>query len=858
MNSKFLESFQNIELAFHGVRLPEFFPTKEDKEALKLESSSSNFDFLRALALQGFKTKVNVKKDSEEYKKYIERAKYELEVFKKLGVVDYMLLVWDVMNFCEKSNIAVGLGRGSAAGSLILFLIGVTKIDSLKHGLYFQRFISETRAKSTTVDGITYLDGKLMPDIDNDISYYDRHKVVEYLQNKYPSKVAKIMTFNTYQGKLLIKECCKTICGRTEEEVNLITSIIPVKYGVVKDIEECYAEVPEFKSFADANIEGYNAALKLRGLIKNKGSHPSGYVVSYENLDEICPIEITSDKERVAGYDMNIMSSFCLKLDILGLRSASLVHDVCRKINIKPEEIDLTDPIIWDNLQNLITPHGIFQIEADTNFKVLKKVKPKNLNQLSAVLALARPGALDFVEQYSDYTNHGKYKSIHPFLDEILKDSGGVVLYQEQLMRMVSAVGFSLDEAETVRRIVGKKNVKEMIEWEDKIKNKVKENGIDEKVSEILWKVAKDSANYSFNFSHSLSYASLSAITVYLKFKYPKEFYSSLLNISRYEQNPIEEISKICPELQYFGIELLAPHLLKSELEFKAEGPNIRFGLLSIKGISDKSIEKLAEFKKEYKNKFQIYQGANQAGITIGVLSALIQAGALDEFGVNRTKIVREAQLWRILTDKEKGLAFNLAEECNFNLIKIINRLKETKDDKGKPLIKETRISTIKRRYQPYLDIYKLNSSMPEFTEWWYEKLLLGYSPSHDLTDIFRQDFKYLMKVEEVDAMEPDDKIHIVGQVIEAKGGLSKAKKTPFYRLLIKDDTKSITCMIFGERILNHEAEQGRKAKEGDIVYVRGKKMGDAIFADFINIQTQKIYTKLSQLKAGENKDSVE
>ena len=276
LNGKDLSSkFDNLDLGLHGVRLPEFNIDSSTKRHLNLSEDVSNYDFLRALALNGFKD-LKIDKNLPEYKKYVDRAKYELETLKELGFIDYILLVWDVINFCKTHNIPVGLGRGSAAGSLILYLVGVTRIDPVKYNLYFERFISKIRAKKQVVDGITYLDGSLMCDVDLDICYYNRHKVLEYLEAKFKGKTSKILTLNTLSGKLLIKECGKIIGEKTEEEMTTISSLIPKIFGQVKDITTAYEEVSKFKEWCDENQEIYQIALKLRDLIKNKGVHPSG------------------------------------------------------------------------------------------------------------------------------------------------------------------------------------------------------------------------------------------------------------------------------------------------------------------------------------------------------------------------------------------------------------------------------------------------------------------------------------------------------------------------------------------------------------------------------------------------------
>ena len=649
--SDFTSKFNDLNLDLHGVRLPSFEIEKADKRRLGVSEDLDNYDFLRAACLQGFK-KLNLKKDSELYQQYVNRIKYELKTLKELGFVDYVLLVWDVINFCKKEEIPTGLGRGSAAGSIVLYLIGVTKIDPVKYDLYFERFVSKIRAKKKIVDGVTYLDGSLMCDVDLDICYYNRQKVLQYLEEKFFGHTSKILTLNKLTTKLLIKECGKIVAGKAETEMNMVSALIPKVFGQVKSLEESYEEVEEFKNWCDENKETYEIALKIRSLVKNKGVHPSAVSISYDQMDQSCPTELSSDKSTVSSFDMNWVSEFNVKLDILGLRSVSVVSEACKEIGIEVEDIDLNDPFIYRNLQDLKTPHGLFQIEADTNFRVCQKVKPKNLEELSGVLALARPGALAFVDQYANYTNNDTYDVIHPFFEDILSSTGGVALYQEQLMKMAHKVGFTLDEAEILRRIVGKKKVSEVRKWKNKIKDKVKENNLDKEIGDILWQVLEDSANYSFHKAHSIAYASLAAATVYLKFKYPKEFFLSLLKMSRHEPDPIGEISKIQQEFRHFSIQLLPPHIIKSTMDFSIEGNNIRFGLLSIKGISDKSMQKLTDFKDEYSNKFEIFQAAEEAGIGLSVLCPLIQAGALEGFKQSRSKVVYEAQLWSVLTKR--------------------------------------------------------------------------------------------------------------------------------------------------------------------------------------------------------------
>jgi DNA polymerase-3 subunit alpha len=851
--NNFTSQFSKLSLPLHGVRLPSFTIENEHKRQAGVSEDVDNYDFLRALALTGLR-ELGVKKNSKLHKKYVERAQHELDTLKELGFIDYVLLVWDVINYCKQEKIPTGQGRGSAAGSLILFLIGVTGIDPIRYGLYFERFVSKIRAKKKVVDGVTYLDGTLMCDVDIDVCYYRRQEVLKYLEQKFAGKTSKILTLNTLSGKLLIKECGKIAASKNETEMNIVSAMIPKVYGQVKDLEEAYEEVPSFQDWCEENRETYDIALKLRYLIKNKGVHASGMLLSHEELENCCPTELDSSKNPVSSFDMNWVSLFNVKLDLLGLRSVSVVHDVCKNIGIEIDDLDVNDPFIYRQLQNLECPHGLFQIEADTNYKVCKQVKPKNLEELSAVLALARPGALAFADQYANYTNNDTYEAIHPFFDDILSSTGGVALYQEQLMQMANKVGFTLDEAEILRRIVGKKKVSEVRKWKKKIREKIKENNLDKEVSDILWKVLEDSANYSFNKSHSIAYAALAAITIYLKFKHPQQFFLSLLKMTRHEPDPILEISKIHQELDRFGMELLQPHIIKSDLDFSMEGKDIRFGLLSIKGISEKSIERINNFRNKYSNKFEIFEASEEAGLTIGMLSALIQAGALDGFSQSRSKIVLEAQLWNLLTKREKRFCVPLAEKFDYDLVKILKYLKKFKDEKNKVVIKESRFETIKRKYEPYKQIYLLNNRSETFANWYYEKHLLGYTYGTQLKDIFVEKFPDLTSVRELSTKPLDSEVQLMANVIDTYSGVSK-NKNKYIRFELSDETGLYKAMIVNNRRDTTKVEDFVEANEGmpekgSILYVKGTKKEDIIFANVVRNQSCHVYTKLSQLKS--------
>ena len=837
-----------------GVLLPKLDVSSNYYSDLDIDPNSSNYDFLRALCMRGVKSKGIDKLDNKE--EYYARTKMELEILKDLGFIDYVLLNWDILNFCHENDIPTGPGRGSAAGSLVLFLIDVTKVDPIKYDLFFERFVSKSRARKIEKNGVTYLDGSLLADVDNDIAYEHRQKVIDYIEKKHPSRTANILTLNTLSGKLCIKECGKIVGEYSEQEVNDVSSYIPKKFGKVAPLSTAYEESIRFKKWVDSNKKVYSIARQLEGLNKNTGVHPSGIAISHDKISDICPIQKANDGSLVTGYDMNWVAELMVKFDILGLRTLSVIYDVCKSIDIDVYDINLSDQSLYQPFQSLNNPHGLFQIEADTNFRVCQKIKPRNIEQLSAVVAIARPGALEFANDYAQYVSTGNFQSVHEFFDDVLDYTGGIPLYQEQLMKMAVKVGFTLDEAEQLRRIVGKKKIDLMPEWQEKIKQKVQDNNLPVEVSDILWKVAEDSANYSFNKSHSISYATLAAWTTYLKFNHPNEFFLSLLKMSQFEPNPQDEISKISRELPHFNIKLLQPNLIKSKFDFTIDKDNIRFGLNSIKGISEKSLKALEEFRDtENSNKYDVFLSAKQAGLNIGVMSALIQAGALSEDEtLSRPRLVLEAQAFNLLTDREKRNFIALGPKYNYDILESIHAAKKDSlvADDNRPLMKESRFITFKKKYDKYKAIYEQNVQYETFANWYFEKKLLGYSYSCFLKSVFSKETRSIEDSVFYNSMEVNQKAKFIG-VIEDSFRSTSANGNQYIKILLSDEYGNIPAIMVDTRrqmTCTEYLESGNKVPDKDnIVIVVGRKAEDILFIDSMSIVDEKICMKLADLK---------
>ncbi len=856
MSKSFYKNFTKYDSpAPPGVLLPKI--EIEQKHYLELgieDGDCSNYEFLRRLCLKGVKEKgVDQLENKQDY---YDRVKSELSIFKELGFVDYILLNWDILNYCHDNDIPTGPGRGSAAGSLVLFLIDVTKVDPIKYDLFFERFVSKSRARQIKKDGVTYLDGSLLADVDNDIAYEHRQRVIEYIEKKHPNRTSNILTLNTLSGKLCIKECGKIVGEYTEQEVNDVSAFIPKKFGKVAPLKNAIEESQRFGQWAKENERVFKIARKLEGLNKNTGVHPSGIAISHQKISDICPVQKTNDGNFVTGYDMNWVAELMVKFDILGLRTLSVIYDVCKSLDINVYDIDLSDKSLFEPLQKLKNPHGLFQIEADTNFRVCQKVKPNNMEQLSAVVAIARPGALEFVDKYSDYVRTGDFQSVHNFFDDVLDYTGGIPLYQEQLMKMAVKVGFTLDESEQLRRIVGKKKVDQMPAWQRKIREKIEENELPEEVSDVLWSVAEDSANYSFNKSHSIAYSMLAAWTTYLKFKHPEEFFLSLLKMSQFEPNPQDEISKISRELSFFDINLLQPNLIKSKFDFTIDKNNIRFGLNSIKGVSQKSLQALADFRNaENSNKYDIFLSAKQAGLNIGVLSALIQAGALSEDStLSRPRLVLEAQAFNLLTDREKRNFIALGEKFNFDILESIHSAKNDAlvADDGRPLMKESRFVTFKKKYDKYKKIYEQNIQYENFANWYFEKKLLGYSYSCRLKEVFEKESNTIKDSLHYDAMESGERSKFIG-VVEDSFRKTSGNGNQYIKVLLSDELGNFPAIMVDsrrQRTCSIYLEAGNKIPEKDnIVVIVGRKADDVLFIDSMSIVDEKICMKLSDLK---------
>lgn len=863
MNLDDIKSYKK--LPFYGVVLPEIQISTEQRAAAEAPEASTNIEFLTQLCRKGFKEKLS-KLDKSRHKEYGDRVKFELDTIDTLGFTNYILMVWDICNFAEQNKIPRGPGRGSVSSSLVCNLIGITEVDPIEHGLFFTRFLSKARAKYQTVDGIRYVDGSLTPDVDMDFDYYRRYEILDYLNSRYPGQTSKLLTTTTFSSKILIKDVLKTFEGATEEQAAEASNLVEKEAGIPEEIEDAISDDEKkqnanFKKWAENHKETVEIAMGLSGLNRSEGVHASALLICNSKISDLMPLQLSAEKDGekqlVSGYDMYSAQEIVLKFDILGLKTLSVIQDACNLIGFDKHHIDIHHSSIYDGLQNFNFRYGVFQLETFAQGNAAAKIKVKNFDQLAACLAIARPGAFAYLDQYCAYVHNGTYTPIHTLVDAILKPTGGVCLYQEQYLAMLISIGMTPDEAEAARKVLGKKLKDKVPEVIAKIEAICAKNNHPRELVDVLVKIAYDSGGYQFAKAHSVAYAMITAHTLYLKNNYPLQFYWALLRMSRHESDGHNVIAQIEKEMRMHGYKLLPPHLTKSEIDFKiVDEKSIRFALGMIRGVSEKSMEKLESFRNNEAdgatNKFKMFQAIKNAGLNIGIGSALIQAGCLEGYGVSRSRAVLELCTWNLLTDREKTICMSIGEkpEVRWDVLNAIVYLRDNKDENGKPLFSRiTRFGTIKKKYEPYKEIYEMNRRNEKLANYFYERTILGYSYSENIRDIFGEEVDGLTSINEARTSIDGDSVRTIGFVKEPYRSKTKAGNDGF-KMTVTDETGEITVRFFNKVIDRVADANGRLPEEEDLVIIEGKKKGDeTVFADKVGIQSAKIYMKLSELK---------
>ncbi|MEO0116483.1 MAG: DNA polymerase III subunit alpha [candidate division WOR-3 bacterium] len=587
----------------------------------------SDWDYLVQLAEEGLKRRYRKPTPAQE-----ERLRYELSVIKKMGFASYFLIIKDIVDFARKEKIPVGPGRGSAVGSLCLYALGITDCDPLKYDLLFERFLNPERVS--------------LPDIDIDFGDKRRDEVISYIQKKYgEDRVSKIITFGTLQSRAVVRDVGRVL-SIPLSEVDLICKMIPFNTPLAKAIEE-NKELARRFAINEEYQRLKEIALKLEGLSRHASIHASGIVITPWPLWEMIPVYKTTDDERSTQYDMNALADLgIVKMDILGLKTLTVIEETVAKlaergIKVEIDKIPFDDKKTYSLLSSGKTT-GVFQLESYGMRETLKKVRPEKFEDLVAVISLYRPGPLsqgnidDFIQR-----KNGKKEItyFHPLLEDVLKETYGMIVYQEQVMKIASVfAGFSLAQADILRQAMGKKIPTLMRSMEKDFINGAEAKGIKREQAKELFAAILPFSGYAFNKSHSVGYATISYETAYLLANYPKEFLSVFLTN---EIGNNEKIAQWVREIREMGINFLPPDINRSFYEFTLEGEAIRFGLGAIKNIGKPLVESIvsARKEKEFTSLFDLIKRTKQFGNRKSY-EYLIKAGALDTINPDRATLL--------------------------------------------------------------------------------------------------------------------------------------------------------------------------------------------------------------------------
>lgn len=583
----------NLEFNFGQILMPKF-PVKDSAVTL------------RRKVFLALPERISSRPDSV----VMDRLEYELKVITDMGFADYFLIVQDIVNWSKENGIPVGPGRGSAAGSLVAYLLGITELNPLAYGLLFERFLNPSRVS--------------WPDIDQDVCYRRRDEVVQYISKRYSKDhVAQIITFGTMAARAAVRDV-----GRVMEEP-------------LSEIDRLAKKINSLEGVTDKNLQHViDAAQHIEGMPRHTGVHAAGVIIGAEPLNNSIPTQI-SDGQVTTQFEMNTCEEIgLLKMDILGLKTLTVIDDAVKlikkkNITININKLPLDDKKVY-RILSLGQTIGVFQLESDGMQRILKKLKPDCFEDLIAMVALYRPGPLgsgmvdDFIE-----CKHGKKEIsyLHPVLEPILKETYGVILYQEQVMRIATDMaGFSLAEADLMRRAMGKKKPEVLAAQREKFIEGSVSTNVSKGIAEEVFTLIDYFSGYGFNKSHSTAYALIAYQTAYLKTYYPVEFMAALLSNTTDQ----DKTALFLNECRRLSIKVLPPDINKSGQEFTLDGSTIRFGLGAVKNLGDAAISQILN-NRPYND---IYDLVYKAKLNKAVLETLACAGCLSAFG-SRKSIVQ-------------------------------------------------------------------------------------------------------------------------------------------------------------------------------------------------------------------------
>jgi len=759
---------------------------------------------IRQLELRGV-----LRKKAEEYQA---RLEFEIGIIKQMSYSGYFLIVWDFIKYARDHGIPVGPGRGSATGSLVAYAMEITNVDPLQNSLLFERFLNPERVT--------------MPDVDVDFCQNRRGEVIEYVTRKYGrEQVAQIITFNTMAAKAAIKDCGRAL-DMPYGDVDRIAKLVPMTVGMTLD--RALEEVPELRKVYDNDTvirELIDTAKKLEGLVRGAGVHASAVVIAPRPLTELVPLNKTKNDEIVTAYDMKAVEKMgLLKMDFLGLATLTVIDDCLKLIKLsRGETVDIEmipqdDEATFKKVFHSALTSGIFQFESSGMRDILRRYKPDSVEELTALNALYRPGPMSMIDDFIERKwGRRKVEYLLPELEVILKDSLGVIVYQEQVMQISNLLAsYSLGEADLLRRAMGKKNAEAMAEQRERFMSGAAAHGHPKHaVGEIFDQMEKFSG-YGFNKSHSAAYALVAYQTAYLKTHYPVEFMAALLTS---ETSKPENVVKYIGECKEMGIRVEPPDVQSSGAQFTPhvtpEGEAIRFGLAAVKNVGGNAIESILKAREEVGGRFKsLWEFCEKVDLRVmnsRVIQSLIKAGALDSLGKRAPlmaavdKAMERAQ--KAQKDAEHGQSglFGLFDEG-------------PKAGRG-------------------------NDDLPKVAEWEEgerlanEKEVLGFFVSGHPLDKYAEKLRNLAGViSTAEALErkppekrwgaqadPADEIQLAGMILGLKVQKTKRDQKLYAQAALEDATGKIELVCFPR---DYERLQGQLKMEAPVL-VRGTLTGD-------------------------------
>jgi len=785
-----------VELPRGEFFLPEYTDIPEGMTAIQ---------YLEKLCQDGLK-----KRYGKPGPEHTERLKKELAIIDRMNFAPYFLIVRDFVEYARSAGVPVGYGRGSGAGSIVAYVLNITNICPIKYGLLFERFLNPDR--------------RTMPDLDIDFADIGRDKVIDYVRKKYGAdRVAQIITYSAMQSRSAIKDVAR-VMGFTATDANKIASLIPQSAGVAGTIYDALKEVPELKKIYDSDErvkQCLDYAMRIEGLKRHAGVHAAGIVIAKDDITNYTPMSISKrDNSTVTQYDGDSLVELgLLKIDILGIKTLSVVEE-CKKLVEKHHGKKITTPPPDDRATYKLFSEartlGVFQLESSGMRDLLRKLKPTGLEDIIALISLYRPGPMgtgmidDFVSR-----KHKRVKITyeHPLLEPILRDTYGVILYQEHVMKIAqSLAGFTPGQADILRRAMGKKKPEEIIKVEGDFISGCRKNGIDSRTAKKIFDQIKHFGGYGFNKSHAAAYAMLAYETAYLKANYTLEFMTALINSEIGRSTKKEEDNKIVQylkEAENYGIKILPPEINKSSPLFTVEGKSIRYGLLAIKNVGEAAayhIHKIRSDKGPFKSAYDFILRTAGRELNRKAIESLVKSGAFDSFA--ETPGYARARILANLGDMIDYAGKMASTDGNGILFGVDETEPEFKKDGIMPFSEHECLKQEKEVLGAYLSGHPLSRMEDELKKYstCQISVLLSDSP-------------------------PSGNVKVSGLVESLKKMVSKSSRQAYIRFMLEDTSDDIEVVVFPK---NYKNGVGDKLSSGEVVVIEGRLNTDRGNKEFI------------------------